>query len=262
MDIETLNNRVAEIQWCHSIDLGNGIITPGLSKTRPIPDDQFPVLYGKSVLDIGAWDGLNSFMAEQKGASRVVALDHYAWGVDMARRNDYWDQCRSHHSFPDYREDETTFWNPELPGKAGFNLAHEVLNSRVEPLLGDFMKKEPAEIGTFDVVLFLGVLYHLREPLTALERVRALTNEVAVIETSAISLPGLEEESLIGYYAGDELDRDFGNYFGVTAKALSGMLRSVGFSRTKIVAGVPKESQRRFAPKKAKVYRLIMHAYA
>ncbi len=260
---DLLLERISKIQWCHSIDLGNGVTTPGLSKTKPLTDHELPDLEGKSVLDIGAWDGLNAFLAEKKGASRVVALDHYAWGVDMFARNRYWQESKEQGKFPDYRLDETTFWNDALPGKAGFELAHEALSSKVESVLGDFMKIDPNQVGMFDVVLFLGVLYHLREPLTALERVRALTKGVAVIETSAISVPGAEDSGLLRFYAADELDGDYGNYFGASASALAGMARAAGFSRTEIKVGPPPQPRRRFGAPECKplVYRLVMHAY-
>ena len=260
MDKETLLARVAEIQWCHTIDLGNGVVTPGLSKTKHLGTDELPPIEGRSVLDIGAWDGLNAFRAEQMGASRVVALDHYAWGVDMAERNRYWDECNAQGVVPDYRLDEARFWHPELPGMRGFELAKEALGSAVEAKVGDFMKIDPAEVGTFDVVLFLGVLYHLREPLAALERVRALCNGVAVIETSSIHIPGFESEGLIRFYSADELDGDYGNYFGISAPALAGLARAAGFSSTKVVAGPPQVRKSR-RPQPPHVYRLLMHAF-
>jgi len=54
-------DKVAAIKWYHKIDLGNGIATPGISELRP--DFPWPDLQGKTVLDIGAWDGLYSFEA-------------------------------------------------------------------------------------------------------------------------------------------------------------------------------------------------------
>lgn len=260
---ELLLKRISEIQWCHSIDLGNGVVTPGLSKTKPLSEDELPNLANKSVLDIGAWDGLNSFMAESHGASRVVALDHYAWGVDMAKRNVYWQECKDQDIFPDYRQDESDFWDPTLPGKVGFDLAKEELGSKVESIVGDFHNVDPNTIGTFDVVLFLGVLYHLRNPLLALEKVRALTSHVAVIETSAISIPELEEYGLIRFYSADELDGDFGNYFGTSASGLAGMARAAGFSKTEIKVGPPLSPKKMFKARNLQptVYRLLMHAY-
>ena len=93
-------------------------------------------LEGLTVLDIGAWDGFFSFECERRGASRVVAADYYSWH------------------------------GPGWGTKAGFQLAREALGSRVEDVDIDVMDLSPERVGTFDVVLFLGVLYHLRHPLS------------------------------------------------------------------------------------------------
>jgi tRNA (mo5U34)-methyltransferase len=48
-------------EWYHSIELTPGIVTPGRSPleawTRELENLQLPDLRGKSVLDIGAYDG-------------------------------------------------------------------------------------------------------------------------------------------------------------------------------------------------------------
>ena len=78
---DALIQRMNEIDWFHSIPLKDGIVTPGrddsMSKLKQVclPED----LSGKSVLDIGAWDGFFSFQAERNGAERVLATDHYSW---------------------------------------------------------------------------------------------------------------------------------------------------------------------------------------
>ena len=91
-------------------------------------------------------------------------------------------------ALPDQSRDETDFWRPDLPGQRGFNFAKAALDSKVEPVVGDFQKVDLDGLGAFDVVLYLGVLYHMKEPLTCLERLRAVTKEVAVIETEAVHL--------------------------------------------------------------------------
>ena len=168
--------------WFHSIDLGMGVTTRGLSELT-LGVDQLPDVRGRSVLDIGAWDGYYSFFAEQHGATRVVALDHYATGVDFAARQAYWAECAQQGVLPDHNRDVTDFWRPELPGRRGFEFAHGVLGSSVEPLVADFTTVDLEALGPFDVVFYLGVLYHMKEPLTCLERVRKVTTEVAVVET-------------------------------------------------------------------------------
>lgn len=235
---DELRARVNAIPWYHSIDLGHGVITPGDSKTVPLAGDELPDFSGRSVLDIGAWDGYYSFLAERRGASRVVALDHYVWGVDFAARQAYWEECRSRGELPDPERDLTDFWRPDLlAGRRGFDLAHEALGSRVEAVVGDFMSMGADSLGVFDVVLFLGVLYHLQEPLAGLRRVRELTKEVAVIETEAIEVLGYPQQKLLLFLPGDELGGDYTNWYVPTVPALEGLCLAAGFSRVEIGLG-------------------------
>src|SRR5262252_7292582 len=94
--MDNLRDRAEQIikllpEWYHSIELAPGIVTPG----RRIVEHQQELLagldmQGKSVLDIGAYDGYFSFTAERMGASRVVALDHYVWSADMTEAVKEW----------------------------------------------------------------------------------------------------------------------------------------------------------------------------
>ncbi len=224
--------------WYHTIDLGNGVVTKGIS-VQETSAAVIPDVAGKSVLDIGAWDGKFSFLAEQKGASRVVALDHYAWGVDFVARGAYWEQCINKGLLPDQSRDETDFWRPDLPGQRGFNFAAKALDSKVQPIVADFQRVDLDELGRFDVVLYLGVLYHMKEPLTCLERLRAVTKEVAVIETEAVHLQGLDNEVLLQFHAGSSLRTDFGNWYVPTIEALHNLCRAAGFARIETVVGPP-----------------------
>src|SRR5262249_25953327 len=134
-----LRARADSLVWFHSIDLGSGVVTHGLSDSaQTLRPDQLPAFTGRTVLDIGAWDGYYSFLAERTGATRVVALDHYVWGVDIAAREHYWNECRARGVLPDQTRDLTDFWRSDLPGRRGFELAKEALDSSVEPVLADF----------------------------------------------------------------------------------------------------------------------------
>src|SRR5947209_8231120 len=89
MSVSELERRVAEhALWWHSIDLGNGVVTPGHKPASVMNEElealALPDLRGKAVLDVGAWDGFFSFAAERLGARRVVALDYYTWATDPA----------------------------------------------------------------------------------------------------------------------------------------------------------------------------------
>jgi tRNA (mo5U34)-methyltransferase len=227
-----------EILWFHSIDLGDGVVTKGASVIQ-IPEDQFPSFTGRSVLDIGAWDGYYSFLAERGGASRVVALDHYAWGVDIAARHAYWTECKENGTLPDQSRDLTDFWSSDLPGRRGLEFAAATLGSKVETKLADFATADLAELGVFDVVLYLGVLYHMKEPLTCLERVRSVTREVAVVETQAVHFPQLPDERILQFHPGAELNNDFGNWYCPTIAALHALCLAAGFSSVRTIAGPP-----------------------
>ena len=76
--------------WWHTIDLGNGLVTPGRLAARQIARKQKAVfgdidLMNKSVLDVGAWNGAYSIEAKRRGAARVVAIDHFTWNDQKIR---------------------------------------------------------------------------------------------------------------------------------------------------------------------------------
>lgn len=194
-----------DIRWFHSIDLGDGRRTNGLGNTQGILDRiHLPKdLAGKSVLDIGAWDGFYSFEAEKRGAERVLATDHYCWSGDG--------------------------WGT----KAGFNYAHRQLNSQVESLDIDVMQLDPVEVGVFDVVLFLGVLYHLESPMDALHKVASVTGDMLILETAS-DLNSVRQPA-IAFYQGDQLNADPTNWIGPNEAAIHAMLRAAGFSRIETV---------------------------
>ena len=266
MDVNELKARVEAIDWYHSIDLGHGIRTRGVSENIVTPTE-LPEMAGRSVLDVGAWDGRYSFLAEQAGASRVVALDHYAWCVDLVARNAYWRECQAAGTRPDLEKDLTEFWRPEAPGRRGFDLAREALGSTVEPVVGDFMTMDLDTLaGPFDVVLLLGVLYHLKEPLTALERLGSITSEVLVVETEAVRLEGYDDGNLLLFCPADEFGADFTNWFVPTEKGLHALCKAAGFGRVVTKRAHGFENLRRpwhvpgLVPG-TRAYRLVVHAY-
>ncbi len=195
---ENLRTRVADVGfWWHSIDLGDGVVTPGAKSSAWLEAElarlELGDLRGKSVLDIGAYDGFYSFAAERLGAERVVALDHYVWSADMPGYMAYRDRQMAAGLAVEPVETLPEFWRPdELPGRRPFDLAHEALGSRVEVVVGDLLDYDLSELGSFDVVLYLGVLYHVRHPLLALEKLAALTRGTAYIETQAEVFRGSE----------------------------------------------------------------------
>jgi tRNA (mo5U34)-methyltransferase len=257
-----LRAKVAAVPfWWHSIDLGYGVTTPGIRSprdlTRALALLQLPDLQGKTVLDIGAWDGFFSFAAEEHGAARVVACDRFVWALDRDAKNRYRSACRADgiRLLPFDRVPD--LWRfDELPGKRGFDLAHAVRGSRVEALVADYMTMSVDAVDPFDVVLYLGVLYHMENPLAALRRVRELTREAAIIETEAIVIGGFERTPLSEFFPPDKkLCDDPTNFWAPNAPCLVGLCETAGFTRVDVLTTPPSAGRGRLAR-----YRLVAHA--
>jgi tRNA (mo5U34)-methyltransferase len=257
-------------EWYHSIELAPGIATPGRQPAeawhRQLLELRLPDLRNKSVLDIGAYDGFFSFAAERLGAARVTALDHYVWSADMAEYMKEWRQARRIGTrIPPPHE--SRHWRPqELPGRRPFDAARSILGSRVEPVVADFMTMDLAELGQFDVVLFLGVLYHLEAPLEAMRRVARVTapGGLAVIETEAMEIPGREDTAFCEFFPGQELNNDPSNWWAPNATALEGLCTAAGFREARILTERPRlprrPGSREEMPPPVMRYRAIAHA--
>jgi tRNA (mo5U34)-methyltransferase len=257
-----LNDKVAAIPfWWHSVDLGMGVVAPGLktptAHARELASLHLPDLRGKSVLDIGAWDGFYSFAAERLGAARVVALDHHVWGLDREAKNRYKAECRKKGIPQQHPRQIPSLWKfDELPGKRGFDLAHAALHSRVEAVVCDLMRMDSETIGQFDVVLYLGVLYHIDDPLESLRRVRRVTKGVAIIETEAIAIGGCANRPLCEFFPpGAKLSDDPTNFWAPNAAALIGLCEEAGFRSVDVLTTPPTPRRGRVAR-----YRLVAHA--
>jgi tRNA (mo5U34)-methyltransferase len=206
-DVEVLRREVAGIKWYHQIDFGHGIITPGADNSpKKLRRLKLPErLDGKTVLDIGAWDGFFSFEAERRGAKRVLATDSFVWNGDT--------------------------WG----SKNGFLLARKAFKSKVEDMNIDLFEMSPEKIGTFDVVFFCGVLYHMKHPLLALEKLASVTKGMAIVETVCGFL--WCRKPVIPFFPGSELNNDPSNWCAPNPAATVAMLKVAGFREVKIVSG-------------------------
>ena len=140
-----------------------------------------------------------------------------------------------------------------LPGKGGFNTAKSVLGSTVNEVIADFTTVDLHQLGQYDVVFFLGVLYHLREPFDALKRLAAITREVAIIETAALATPEFApDRCLFEFFPGAELNGDPTNWWAPNLAGLIGACRAAGFSR--MVPTVPE-------PETPGHYRITLQAW-
>jgi tRNA (mo5U34)-methyltransferase len=201
---------VDSIPWWHPFTFPNGVKARG-SKGGGSSEDceeivrleaqaafKYPV-HGKTVLDVGAWNGYFSVEAVRRGAKRVVALDKLTWE------------------------------QPHFQGFKGFELVRRYLAPNIEAVTRDVMDLRFDRVGHFDCVLFLGVLYHLKHPLYVLESLFDITLEHLVVETH-IDLIDYGRPAMV-FYPNDELAGDPTNWWGPNVQCVTDMLKTVGFSR-------------------------------
>lgn len=203
MDDATLQAAADRLTWFHSIELRPAIVTKGMKSRDLLASEVDAVLGpldlgGRSLLDIGAWNGFWSFEAKRRGAGRVVAMDHYTW------------------RHPDYR------------GREAFDLARAALGLEIEAVEADVTVLGP-DFGRFDAVLFLGVLYHLEDPLPVFRTLRALTGQVLVLETHQDMLD-CPRPAMV-HYPGKELAGDETNWWGPNPALVYRLLARAGFAR-------------------------------
>ncbi|HEV7942728.1 MAG TPA: DUF1698 domain-containing protein [Solirubrobacteraceae bacterium] len=200
-DPDEIRVLINKYSWHHQIDLGDGLVTPGRDKSaRKLAGLDLPPLAGKSVLDIGAWDGYFSFAAERLGARRVVALDSVIW-----------------HNV----------------SKDPFEIARKCLRSNVEDIELEVLEISPETVGTFDVVFFLGVLYHMRDPMAALEAVASVTKDLLVLETFTDMI--WNPRKAVAFYPGTYLGGDHSNWWGPNPAAVVAMVEEFGFKEVRII---------------------------
>jgi tRNA (mo5U34)-methyltransferase len=211
--------------WFHCIDLGQGIVTKTeRAATEPVdhPRGTWEIiknclpqdLTGKRVLDVGCNAGFYSIEAKRRNAARVL-------GVDSQRH-----QVR-----------QALFARRVLGLDIDFNRM-SVYDLRLET------------VGTFDVVLALGLIYHLKHLILALERLFDVTGEMLILETAVLppdKIPDLPFPCSVGgegrphhpmaYVENTVGDKEaVFNWFLPSPRATQALLRDVGFDEVVIVS--------------------------
>jgi len=202
---KTWRDHYTKTGWWHSFELPDGTVTEGVCSLESLRKriSQFPIpadLTGKRVLDIGTWDGWFAFEMERRGAE-VMAVD-------------CWDNPR-------------------------FRSIHKTLQSKADYRILDMYELTPERIGYFDIVLFMGVLYHLKHPLLALERVCALTTDLAAVDSFVLreqDVPGvdLERVSVMKFYETDGFGGNTDNWVAPSVACLMAFCRTAGFARVEL----------------------------
>lgn len=224
-------------RWFHSFAFPDGERVDGIKPLESLEKEAdliFPSpLDGKRVLDIGAWDGFFSFQAERRGAAEVLATDHFCWSGQG--------------------------WGD----KRGFDHAHVRFGSQVRSLDLDVADHRVADLGQFDMVLLLGVLYHVTDPYRTLEAAAAMSRDHLVIET--VTALRHEPVPAMRLFTELELDRDSTNYWAPNILALREMCMRFGYSRFQVLPdSLDNQGWRKWAMpfrKKDRYRRAIFHAW-
>jgi tRNA (mo5U34)-methyltransferase len=220
----------AELQrlqpWFHRIDLGGGVFTKTESAIGEPVEHPAPTwetvkaclpgdLSGKTVLDVGCNAGFYSIEMKRGGATRVLGVD--------SQRN--------------------------LIRQATF--VREVLGLDIDYQRLSVYDLDPHVLGQFDVTLALGLIYHCKHLVLALEKLFAVTRELLVIET-AIYPPERAPSSFVYDVGGiqptlhplayventSDAKEAIYNWFLPSVEALSALLRNVGFDELEVFPGV------------------------
>ncbi len=241
-------------KWYHKIELPNGSVTPGWAPLAPekygLPED----LSGKRVLDVGAWDGYWTWESLKRGAREVVAIDDFSdtlGGPDPIDRGQEWetfDLCREAFGFVtpvrflgithtgSYgKEIIASESNDDQPVDMWMNDKNQICR-RLTISLYDI---QPKTLGTFDIVLFFGTIYHLRYPLLAIDILSKICNGAIYIESAVcddyspyrggINKGYAKNDMVMEFYPGNEYGNNKSNWWVPTLQCLGAMLASVGF---------------------------------
>lgn len=201
---DTFKAQVHSHTWFQKYDI-KGVETPGVKDVYShLAAMEMPESFrGMRVLDIGANDGFFSFEAERRGAAEVVAFDHPDWG---------WAGTGADAS-------ET------------FLFARDALSSDVRPVKGTVEKLALYQVGgvPFDVVFFMGVLYHLEEWHGPLRKIRRLmkTGGLMILETM-VACQELDYPAM-RVIRSMEYNNDPTNYAAPNDAAVSEITRRCGF---------------------------------
>jgi tRNA (mo5U34)-methyltransferase len=205
-----LRSAISQHFWWHSIDLGNGIVTPGQKTPESMAIESKLYfdgvdLTGRSVLDVGTWNGGFAVDVKRRGAARVLATDSHCWR------------------------------DPYYKGRATFDLAIPATGLDIEAREIDATEVSVEAVGRFDVVLFLGVFYHLFDPISTLKQLAAVSGEMLIVETHLDAQDILKPAMIM--YPGTELAQDPTNWWGPNRACMEALLRTVGFPRVTFQRG-------------------------
>lgn len=185
--------------WFHTFQLAPGVYTPGFARDHRyrVPALTQERLAGRSVLDIGTFDGFYAYLAEARGAKRVVGVDNEQYVAWIKGR-----------------------FGLSLEPAAGFNAIGGLLGSRVE-----YERMDALDVGRlderFDVVLCFGMLHRVHDPVGMLKALAAVLEPGGELLLETYGSRGDQQSGVLDVreqgdvYGGDEF-----TYWGFPAEGL------------------------------------------
>lgn len=213
--------------WFHTFALNSeqGLYTPGVARDHRYRVPFLPASFeGQHVLDVGTFDGFYAYLAEHRGAARVVGVDNEQYVA--------WVKAR---------------WGVELEGGEGFRTIGGLLDSQVE------YRREDA--GTlidtgerFDFIFCFGILHRVENPLGLLRQLGGLLEPGGriLVETYGVAGDGrLDQYTIEVKQTGEVYEGDDYVYWGFPAGGLAALgglagLPEVEVSTTTMVDGHPR----------------------
>lgn len=225
--------------WYHTIELPDGLITPGLYDLREaLPNFPFPVqMQGMSVLDVGTATGFFAFEFARRGAQvtavdlpSLYALDRFP-GQDITHTIEKIGEMIVPKSVGEvrgyvrnYSAEQLYLYLLEGP----FEFCRKLLNAPVERYLSTVYDLSEAKLGRkFDLVFLGDILLHTLNPLRALAAVAPLCQGTLVL--SQTMPENFDAEPVMRYVGGDTPGSDELSWWLPNKACLVQLLKKLGF---------------------------------
>ncbi len=237
--------------WYHTVDLGNGLLTPGCYDYRSslsafgFPDD----MQGMSVLDVGSATGFFAFEFERRGAAvtsveipALASFDRFPGEtleqtlkkfrsgmnsleqvLPLAARHDHLFEISTPEQLYEYFFD------------GPFKFCHRMLNSKVRRCYSSIYDLSPATVGqeSFDLVFAGDVLWHTIGPLRALAAAASMCRGTLIIAQDFQDATSAQPAML--YMGGDKPGEDSAAWWAPNRLCFEQILRKLGFQNVTVV---------------------------
>jgi len=237
LNMETQEKSIKNIfengKWYHSVAYKNIKSTGTFDYTQLASKLNFPMMNGKSVLDVGCSDGFFSkFFIEDLKAIKVTGVDFnnydgsVAFEVLKSKEEDYIEKYESQNDYKELKDDYHSL-GLKTPNK--FELLKKVFDLNMLYSSGSIY--DLSNFDSHDVTFCGSLLEHLRDPVTAIEQLYFKTGDYCIVDISN-SLTGiyrLSNSPLIKYTGAG------GNFFHHSEKAIALIMQAVGFKKIKTI---------------------------